>query len=262
MVNLASGTITTFAGTGTAGFGGDGGQTGSAQLNTPNRVAVKPDGKQLLISDTGNHRVRAIDLGTGAISTLTGTATVGLGGEYVAATLAALNGPVGVAYELKPTGPDPLIADTLNIPPPQQTGCEWEIKVDPASASALRFAETGGFDSATVPFELLPNLGTQGRSISYRVHDTSDSFLQPASSPDPRRNFIRLLCYSFLGRMPSFAEVELQIASGKTPRTTDAESAGECGIQSHRAFCRRSLSGYPEQGSRILRLAVAAAGHE
>nr|HMS62917.1 hypothetical protein [Solirubrobacteraceae bacterium] len=53
------GTITTVAGTGTAGFSGDGGSPASAKLNFPTEVAVGADGA-VLITETGNDRVRRI----------------------------------------------------------------------------------------------------------------------------------------------------------------------------------------------------------
>lgn len=55
----ALGIITTVAGTGAAGYGGDGGPATSALLAGPRGVALGTDGS-LYIADTGNHRVRAI----------------------------------------------------------------------------------------------------------------------------------------------------------------------------------------------------------
>ena len=57
---MSGGIITTIAGTGTAGFTGDGGQASSAQLNDPIGVGVDGQGS-LYISDTNNQRVRKIE---------------------------------------------------------------------------------------------------------------------------------------------------------------------------------------------------------
>lgn len=64
-------TITTFAGTGHAGFGGDGGPATKAQLNQPHSLAFDADGT-LLICDILNHRIRAVDAATGTIQTWSG----------------------------------------------------------------------------------------------------------------------------------------------------------------------------------------------
>jgi sugar lactone lactonase YvrE len=64
--------LSTVAGTGTAGFGGDGGPAARAQLRQPHSIAIAPDGR-LLICDVGNHRIRAVDLASGTIETIGGT---------------------------------------------------------------------------------------------------------------------------------------------------------------------------------------------
>ena len=65
--------IATFAGTGSPGFSGDGGPAARAQLRQPHSIAVDARRGKLLICDIGNHRIRDVDLGTGAIETFAGT---------------------------------------------------------------------------------------------------------------------------------------------------------------------------------------------
>lgn len=64
--------ISTVAGTGTAGFSGDGGPANQAQLRQPHSIAFDAEGR-LLICDIGNHRIRRVDLKSGKIETWAGT---------------------------------------------------------------------------------------------------------------------------------------------------------------------------------------------
>jgi streptogramin lyase len=64
--------ITTVAGTGKAGFSGDGDAATSAALNQPHSIQLDSGGN-LYICDIGNHRIRKVDLRTGKISTFAGT---------------------------------------------------------------------------------------------------------------------------------------------------------------------------------------------
>jgi len=104
----AGGTITTFAGNGTAGFGGDAGAATSAQLNGPQGVAVDSAGN-VYISDTGNSRVREVSGAT--IDTVAGGGTPGYAGDGGAAASASLYSPVGLAIDAKG---NLYIADTNN----------------------------------------------------------------------------------------------------------------------------------------------------
>jgi sugar lactone lactonase YvrE len=72
-VDARTGTMTTLAGTGSAGFSGDGGAAAAAQLRQPHSIAVDRNRKLLLVCDIGNHRIRRVDLTTGVIDTVGGT---------------------------------------------------------------------------------------------------------------------------------------------------------------------------------------------
>ena len=93
---VSGGTITTFAGTGTAGSSGDGGAATSAQLNGPQGLAVDSAGN-LYIADTQNQRVRKVTGST--ISTVAGSGSAGFGGDGGAAGSAQLNAPFGLALD-------------------------------------------------------------------------------------------------------------------------------------------------------------------
>jgi len=71
-LDLASGVVSTVAGTGEAGFSGDGGPATQAELRIPHSIAFDAQG-DLLICDIGNHRVRRLRLATGTIDTYAGT---------------------------------------------------------------------------------------------------------------------------------------------------------------------------------------------
>ncbi len=140
-VDLVGGTVTTVAGSGTAGcwvpashdatpcaqdgvnpvttgdFSGDGGEAVKAHLNQPHDLAWGPDGR-LYFADSLNHRIRALNLATGTIATVAGsgdpgtaaensdTVDVGDGGDPLKAKL---DQPWGIAFDAEGSL---LIADT------------------------------------------------------------------------------------------------------------------------------------------------------
>ena len=97
-VDVVTGIITTVAGTGTAGFSGDGGPALTADLNQPGGVAVDSAGN-LYIADSSNLRVRKVDAATGIITTTAGNGEVDFPGDGGLAAEAALTDPEGVAVD-------------------------------------------------------------------------------------------------------------------------------------------------------------------
>ena len=105
-----AGIITTFAGTGTWGFAGDGGPAAAAQLGRVADVAVAPDGR-LFIADSDNDCVRVVTP-DGIIATFAGVCgQPGFAGDDGPATAAQLDDPAGV--EIGREG-EIYIADTHN----------------------------------------------------------------------------------------------------------------------------------------------------
>ena len=92
----AASTIGRFAGTGVAGFSGDGGAV-QAQLNDPTGIARGPDGA-LYVCDTANHRVRKVSP-DGTITTVAGTGEPGWSGDGGPATAAKLHEPYEVRFD-------------------------------------------------------------------------------------------------------------------------------------------------------------------
>jgi uncharacterized protein (TIGR03437 family) len=105
-----TGTITTVAGNGNAGFSGDGGPATSASLNYPGGIAVDATGN-LYFNDDVNYRTRMIAASTGTISTIAGSGTAGFSGDGGTATAATLNGNFGVTLDL---AGNLYIADSTN----------------------------------------------------------------------------------------------------------------------------------------------------
>ena len=91
----SDGTISTFAGTGTAGFAGDDGPATAAQLGSPTGLALASDGT-LYIAEFNAHRVRKV-ASDGTISTVAGTGTAGFAGDDGPATAAQLDQPIDLA---------------------------------------------------------------------------------------------------------------------------------------------------------------------
>ncbi|HET6481203.1 MAG TPA: hypothetical protein VFG35_14360 [Actinoplanes sp.] len=110
VIDFEANTIDTFAGTGEAGFSGDNGPARMAQINNPRKLTMGPDGR-LYFGDEFNHRIRAIDLKTGIITTVAGNGMPGFSGDGLAPEQASLDRPVGVSFS--PEG-DMYILDTNN----------------------------------------------------------------------------------------------------------------------------------------------------
>jgi sugar lactone lactonase YvrE len=111
VMDLASGLISGFAGTGEAGDAGDGGPAIQAQLDGPRDLEIGPDG-DLYFADTDNGKVRAIDLETFDIRTVVGTGKLGLDDEEgLPATETQLRRPFGIAFD--PDG-NLYVMDSLN----------------------------------------------------------------------------------------------------------------------------------------------------
>lgn len=126
-VDAVSGNISTVAGNGVSGFTGDGGAATNCSLNIPFAVAEDAAGN-LYIADTGNYRIRKVDVGTGTINTVAGNGASAFAGDGGPATVASLFYPSGVA--VGPAG-SVFVAD----------GNDWRVrKVDVSIAPTLAFA--------------------------------------------------------------------------------------------------------------------------
>ncbi len=98
-VDAVTGIITTVAGNGTSGYGGDGSSATSAQLGTPGGACLDRD-NNIYIPDYANHRIRKVSAATGIITTIAGTGTNGYTGDGGPATAATLSHPVSICRDL------------------------------------------------------------------------------------------------------------------------------------------------------------------
>ena len=97
-IDATAGIITTAAGNGIVGYGGDGGPAPSASVENSDGVAADPQGN-LFIADSSNNRIRRVDAVSGTITTVVGNGRGGFSGDGGPATSATLLGPYSVALD-------------------------------------------------------------------------------------------------------------------------------------------------------------------
>jgi sugar lactone lactonase YvrE len=100
-IDLKTGFISTVAGTGKAGYSGDGGPATKAELNGTFAIDVDRRGNNLYIADLGNRRVRKIDLKSGIITTIAGDGEKGVPQDGADASASPLADPRAVAADSK-----------------------------------------------------------------------------------------------------------------------------------------------------------------
>jgi sugar lactone lactonase YvrE len=159
-----TGVMSTLAGTGVAGFSGDGGAASQAQLRQPHSIAVGADG-QLLICDVGNHRIRSVNLSTGTIETIGGT------GE-------ALPTPTGAPLKGTPlNGPRTMAIDrdgTIYLALREGNAL---YRIDPGTRRLHHLAGTGeqGYTGDGGPARLARLAGPKGLALSGRSLYVADT---------------------------------------------------------------------------------------
>lgn len=97
-VDFTKKVITTIAGTGKAGYSGDGGLASKAELKNPHSIQFGPDGN-LYICDIGNHVIRMVDMSTQTISTFAGTGKPGKTANKAPIEGTPLNGPRSLDFD-------------------------------------------------------------------------------------------------------------------------------------------------------------------
>jgi sugar lactone lactonase YvrE len=150
-VQRESGIISTFAGTGVAGFSGDGGQASAAQLKSPHSIVFDRQGR-LLICDIGNHRIRRVSPENGIIETYAGTGSQEPTPDEAPLKDTPLNGPRTIV--LNPAGSLYLALREGNA----------IYRIDPDTETLYHLAGTGrkGYTGDGGPAKLATLAGPKG----------------------------------------------------------------------------------------------------
>lgn len=155
--------ISTVAGTpGAAGNTGDGGAAISAQLNSPFGVKVDPAG-DIYVADNAAQVIRKVNVATGMISTIAGTATAGFSGDGGTASGAQLNNPAGIVLD---GNGNVFFADSQN---------SVVRKVDLSDAPSLTFSATTVGSASAAQDVTVMNLGNAPLNVSQITTATSYS---------------------------------------------------------------------------------------
>jgi sugar lactone lactonase YvrE len=98
-VDLKSGAISTIAGTGEAGYSGDGGPATKATFNGVFGIDLNRSGDKLYVADLSNRRIRMIALKTGIVTTIAGNGTDAAPSDGAIAAESPLQDPRAVAVD-------------------------------------------------------------------------------------------------------------------------------------------------------------------
>ena len=174
-VTVATGIISTVAGTGTAGFSGDGGAATAAKLNSPRSVFM--DGAlNIYIADTLNHRIRKVTASDGKISTVAGSSTTGdYSGDGGLATAAKLNSPYGGRVDVNG---NIFIADSENHRIRKVTAADGKINTVAGTGTAGYTGDGGAATSARIDRPTGLCVKSTGELI---ISDTNNSCLRQVS---------------------------------------------------------------------------------
>ena len=165
----ATGIITTVAGNGVVGYGGDGGPATAASLNQPDAIAVDSAGN-LFIADSNNQMIRKVDARTGILTRVAGNGTAGYAGDGGPATNAQLSVPQSVAVDA---------AGNLYILSATNVGTNWALRKVTAATGIISTIAGG---TTNVGFEYPAGVAVgrngqvyvadRGNNVVYEINDS------------------------------------------------------------------------------------------
>jgi DNA-binding beta-propeller fold protein YncE len=195
------------------GFSGDNGPAIVAQLDTPDGVAIAPDG-DLIVADSHNDRIRRVDRPTHIITTIAGSGENGYDGDEKPATEAALNTPSAVAAALNG---NIYIADTLN----------YRVRMIDAKTGLIHTVAGDGLPGD------LQNVGDGGPATSAHLNMPSDVALDPKTGD----LYIADMHHNRVRRVDAKTQIITTVAgngvwghSGDDGPATEARFAGPAGV--------------------------------
>lgn len=209
-MSSSTGSIETIAGTGEAGYRGDGGQATAADLDQPFHCDLDREGN-LYFAEAGNHCARRLEPRTGVVTTVAGCGRAGYTGDEGPATEATMNEPY--ALQVDRNG-DLYIVDRLNA---------VVRRVDAGTGVISTVAGTGEKAYG----------GDGGPGTRAQMREPNDCFLDGKGGlliADIQDQRVRRLDLRS-GAISTFA------GTGEKARTGDGGPASEAGINGARAIC-------------------------
>jgi hypothetical protein len=200
-----SGNITTVAGTGTAGYTGDGGPASAAQLRNPVGLAISASGN-LFIADSRNNVIREVT-SSGNISTIAGNGTAGYAGDTGPATSAQLSNPLGIS--LTASG-SLYIADSRN--------------------NAIRVINTSGIINTFAGTGVSGHTGDGGPATAATLHYPSDVTTDAAGLVFIADSSHTVRSVSTLGTITNFAGTGIPGYNGDGGAATAAKMTAPDGL--------------------------------
>jgi len=166
-----NGALTTVAGTGTAGYSGDGGPAVNAELRQPHGLAIDAAGN-VFVADSFNHVVRRVDAATGVITTVAGHDCNSL--DPAAGCLAGDGGPATAASLILPNSVAVDAAGNLYL---SDSACDGATDAEPCARSVRKVDAASGVISTVAGADQLANpqgVAVDGAGNLY-IADSGDS---------------------------------------------------------------------------------------